>query len=148
MFRCSEEGLATFVFYTAAIALLCFLAFSGCATIGDNELVTELAVEAATAKVLHEHPEWRDKTLLITSAAAEAIDGQVVADLAGVESCVKERINWTELSPEEQALVNVLISEVLRDIEKAFSTQGVKEPAERMIKVKQVLEWVNRAAQR
>lgn len=138
--------------YAVATAILIILALSGCTAfnnvVKNDSLVSQLAVEAATARVLHEHPKWKDETVSITAAAITAIDSRVTTDLASVDSYVKSRINWGRLTPEEQVLVSVLISQVVRNLEDAFLAQGVKVPSEQMIAVRQVLTWISDTAKR
>jgi hypothetical protein len=135
-----------------AIVIVIALAFSGCTAfnnmVKNDALISQLAVEAATARVIHEHPKWKASVVRITDNAIATIDGKVVSDLASIESYVSEQINWARLLPEEQAIVNTLIAHVRINLEDSFRANGVVKPDEQMVQVRQVLQWVSAAVKR
>lgn len=139
-----------FIFFL--IISLTALTFSGCAAfnklVTNNALISQLAVEAATARVIHEHPAWKSETVRITDRAVSVIDGKVVTDLASLEAYVKGQIKWDKLLPEEQAIVSVLISQVRQNLEDSFRAHNVKVPSEQLVGVRQVMVWINEAAKR
>lgn len=128
------------------------IVFSGCNTfnriVKNEALVSQLAVEAATARVLHEHANWKNDVVKITGNAIKLIDGNTEVNLVSVEEYVKGMVNWSRLVPEEQALVSVLISQVVKNLEDGFLSNGVTNPAAQMVQVRQVLEWIRSAAMR
>jgi len=124
----------------------------GCATfnkiVTNNELVMQLATEATTARVIHEHPEWKKPAIEITAGVITAIDARTVVNLEDIEAIVKSRIKWSVLLPEEQALLSTLISEARRGIENSLRSQGNKQPEMELIEVRKLLVWINEAAKR
>ena len=124
----------------------------GCATFNNlvkNEtLMMQLATEAATARVLTEHPTWTKQTISITNNAIAVIDAKAVMDLQSVETYIKGRINWGKMQPEEQALVSALISEVRRNIEDSLTANKITKPELQLVEVRQVLVWINETAKR
>ena len=134
----------------AAVILLLGLA-TGCAKIGrfmnENEALSQITVEAATAHVLYEHPNWKKGTARITAGAMAIIDGKLEMDLASIDTFVRSEINWSRLTPEEQVLVSTLITQVRVDLRDSFLARGLK-PDEQLVVVKQVLGWINGVATR
>lgn len=135
-----------------AAVIILVAALSGCATfnnmVKNDALISQLAVEAATARVLHDHPTWKTATIRITGGAISLIDGKMQADLASVEGYVKEHVDWSRMMPEEQALVSVLISQVVQNLSDSFRAESIVKPEEQMVYVRQVLLWINLAAKR
>jgi len=136
----------------ALILLLLAMALTSCNTfnriVKNEALVSQLAVEAATARVIHEHPGWKNDVVRITGNALTFIDGNAEVNLVSVEEYVKGMVNWSRLVPEEQALVSTLISEVVRNLEDSFRAEHVIEPAAQMIQVRQVVQWISDSAKR
>lgn len=137
------------------IALLLFVVVfvvSGCASIkrlvNDQGLAAQLAVEAATARVLDRHPSWTGQTIVITGEAMRMIAAGTVMDLRSVEAHIKARIRWQSMLPEEQALVSALISAAVDDLDKMFRERGVDKPELRLVEVNKVLGWINETAKR
>ena len=79
----------------AVLAMVVML--SGCAAfnklVTNNMLVSQLAVEAATAHVILAHPDWKAKTISITDSAIVAIDSKATAQLSDVETFIRSRIS-------------------------------------------------------
>ena len=147
-----DERTVIKAFLVAMVMLSMAVVFYGCNTfnriVKNEALVSQLAVEAATARVLHDKPTWKNDAIRITGNALTFIDGNASVNLASVEAYVKGMVNWSRLVPEEQALVSVLISEVVHNLEDSFRAEHVIEPAAQMIQVRQVVLWINEAAKR
>lgn len=122
------------------IALLLVIMLSGCATIQERPLLLELTVRAATARLLHEHPSWREETLRITSTALLLVNQSDAAPLALIEQYVVSQIKWDGLQPEERELIRVLIGAIRQEVE----AHNVEVPSE--VVVAQVLGWIHSAA--
>jgi hypothetical protein len=138
-----------------AVVVICMMVaamLSGCTAfnnlVKNDALITQLAVEAATARTLHEHPQWRAATIRISNDVISVIDGEVVSDLASIEGYVIDQIEWSKMVPEEQALVSVLIGQVRKNLEDSFRANGVKLPEEQLVSVRQLFEWIRAAARR
>jgi hypothetical protein len=134
------------------LTLVLSLSFFGCAAmksfLADDAFTSQLATEAATARVLHEHPEWKQTTLNITTAAMTLIDKKTIIDLAGVEAYVKAHVNWDRLTLEEQALASALISTVRANIEDSLRAKDITEPEKQMVEIHAMLGWINATAGR
>lgn len=135
------------------VVLVLVIALSlGCATfnklVTNNELISQLAVEAATARVLNENPSWRNTTIGISEGAVKAIEASAIVSIGDLENYVRDRVKWYNLSPEEQALVSVLISQTRQNLEDSFRAQKVTNPLNEMIEVKKVMKWINETAKR
>jgi hypothetical protein len=148
-----EDNIAYGLYGVVVIMLAIFaLSMSGCATfnriVTNNELVAQLAVEAATARVIHEHPSWKDATVKITEVVISAIDSKAVVDLASAEVSIKDHIKWSVLVPEEQALVSALISQTVKNLTDSFNARGINDDSSKMVHIRQVLVWWNESAKR
>ena len=149
-----KDDMRAYTIYSGIIVVLCILALelNGCASfnklVTNNELVTQLAVEAATARVLHERPDWTGTTITITNDAISLINKSTVIALSQVEDYVSSEISWKNLTPEEQILVSVLLSTVTKNIEDSFRAQAITNPSAQMIEVKNVLGYINDTAKR
>ena len=137
---------------TALVLLILALVFSGCNTfnriVKNEALVSQLAVERATARVLHKHPEWRESIIKITGNATSLIDSDAEINLASVEEYVKGMVNWSRLMPKEQEIVEEIIAEVVKNLEDSFRAEHITEPLAQMVQVRQVLVWIRSAAER
>jgi hypothetical protein len=135
------------IFIIAMVFIL--MGFTGCAKfMNEHEFTMQLSVEAATARVLHEHPTWVKQTIAIMDGAVAVIDAKTVMDLQSAEAYIKGRINWGKMMPEEQALVSALISEVRRNIEDSLRAKDIVSPELQLVEVRQVLMWINQTAKR
>lgn len=134
------------------LALLVVVLATGCATFNkvvmNDELMSQLSVEASTARVLHEHPDWKNGTIAITERATKAIDSKIVVSLEDLESFIRNQVSWYYMIPEEQALVSTLITQVRKDLESSFLARGVSNPSSKMVEVRKVIQWINETARR
>jgi outer membrane lipoprotein-sorting protein len=137
---------------TILLLLLVAFTISGCATfnkiVTNNALVTQLAVEAATARVLHEHLDWKGKTISITETVISAIDNKTMTDLGSIELFIPSQISWRSLTPEEQALISVLISQAKQNLLDSYRAQHIENPLAQLVQVRQMLTWIHDAAAR
>lgn len=137
-----------FVLIILAFAVL----VTGCATfnnmVKNDALISQLAVESATARVINDHPLWKDKAIEIVDAAINAIDSRSVVELGILESYVRSRVSWSRLLPEEQALVSALISQTRKNLEDSFLARGIDDPGLELVEVRQVLVWIRDTAKR
>lgn len=124
--------------------------FSSCATfnklVTNDALIMQLAVQDATAHVIAKHPEWKQQIANISQSGMDAIDSKTVITLSAVESYVKGKINTAAMTPEDQALVSVLLTTVEGNLSDSFNAHGVTDPASQLVEVRQVLEWINNQA--
>ena len=134
------------------LVVLAMVMVTGCATFNkvvmNDSLVSQLAVEAATARVLYAHPMWAHQTVLITSAAIAAIDKRTVISLGDMDAFVRAHISWSKLMPEEQALLSAILSNVRQNLEDSFRAKGVQDINSKMIAIREVMQWINLAAKR
>lgn len=148
----TKEIKLTTQVYTVFALIILLLALSGCAAfnnlVKNNELAMQLATEAATARVIHEHPAWKAPAVKITADAMTLIDSGAVVELSAVETYVKGSVNWGSMLPEEQALVSALITQVRVNLEDSFHAQGIVDAAKQMVEVRKTLGWMNAAAGR
>lgn len=148
----TKEIKLTTQVYTVFALIILLLALSGCAAfnslVKNNELTMQLATEAATARVIHEHPEWKTQTVRITADAMSLIDTGAVVELVAVETYIKGQINWVAMLPEEQALVSTLITQVRANLESSFLADGIIDPGLQLVEVRKTLGWMNAAAGR
>lgn len=150
--KIEKEDAAAYGIYAIIALVVLTLALAGCATfnriVTNNELTVQLATEAATARVIHEHPSWKAQTVSIIGDAIGLIDSSALVQLDSVEAYVKDHIPWNKLMPEEQALVSILITQVRKNIEDTFRARAVTDPLQQMVEVRKVLGWINDAARR
>jgi hypothetical protein len=147
-----KEDFMAYGFYLL-IAIVAFsVGLSGCAAfnnlVKNDALISQLAVEASTARVIHEHPDWQVDAVRITDSAISVIDGNVASDLASIGGYIESQVHWESMLPEEQAIVGTLIAHARQNLEDSFRANGVMKPAEQMVQVRQVLQWINQAARR
>ncbi|MCF6265244.1 MAG: hypothetical protein L3J57_01710 [Desulfuromusa sp.] len=130
------------------IMLLTGTLLSGCANWQSNldDPMTELVVRATTARVLAEHPGWTGSTVAISGNALMMIDGDPLTSLDALQQSVVDQIDWHSLVPEEQALLQVLITRVRVRLEEKLGETGMTDPGQYMLPVKQLLLWINQTA--
>jgi hypothetical protein len=119
---------------------------SGCKTNDQDELALQLVVKAATARLLYEHPEWKDQTISITKNAIAVIDNDPNATIQIITTFVISKINENKLLPEEQALVSVFVDMVSSSIQEYLNSKGIVDNAQQMQIVRKVLVWINETA--
>jgi hypothetical protein len=126
------------------------VSMQGCAIttalIDDHTLIAELAVRAATGRVLEEHPDWTEQTYHITGDAIQLLSDDDTTSLAGLQQFVVEKIPWDKMTPEEQALLTTLITAVRLQVEQSLADRGVIAPGETTIRAAMVLTWINQTA--
>lgn len=136
----------------AIVSFAAFAVLSGCAAfnkmVTNDALITQLAVESATARVIHEHPTWKLNAVNVTGAAIVLIDSSATVQIKDVEKFVRANIPWNNLLPEEQAILSALITQTTNNLNDSFRSQGVVDPGKQMVEVKQVLQWIHDAANR
>lgn len=122
----------------------------GCSGIGQiferHEAGLELVVRATAGRILTANPLWVAPTVLITAEALALLDDDPLVSLADLEQSVVARVDWTQLTPEEQALLRTLISGVRQDLEEHFRQQGISDPSATAVHAAQVLNWINQSA--
>lgn len=142
----------TVIAYSLIALIIIAAALPGCAAfnrlVNENEFTMQLATEAATARVLHEHPFWKWQVISITDDALLLIDAKKLVELGDVENYIKGKIHWTAMMPEEQALVSALISQVSKNIEDTLRSKNVTNPWAKLVEVRKVLGWINAVAKR
>ena len=134
-----------------ALLIVCGLftfLLSGCAAWQSSvdDPMTELVVRATTARVLAEHPGWTSSTVTITGNALMMIDGDPLTSLEALQESIIAQIDWNSLMPEEQALLQILISRVRVRLEERLGESGVGNPGQYLLPVKQILLWINQTA--
>jgi hypothetical protein len=148
--KIAKEDKMAYTLYLCIALIAVALASAGCATfnrlVQNDALLMQLSTQAATARVLHEHPGWRDDVIDVTSASMAVIDAKVVVDLQSVETFVKGKIDWTAMRPEEQALVTALMSEVRKNIEDSLRAKSIKQPELQLVEVRTFLGWIRETA--
>ncbi len=123
---------------------------SGCSMAGriaNDDIAAQLVVRAAAGRVLDQRPDWTEATYRITGELIELVRSEPHVSLAGLEEAVIDRVNWNELTPEDQAILQVLISAARTDLEVALEKRGVSEPGETKIAMQRVLGWINQSAE-
>ncbi len=126
------------------------LSMTGCTKVkaffGNNEALVQLTTEAATARVIHDHPQWKEPIANISAAAISAIDTGAITDLNSVSAFAISKIDMSKLTPEERVLVSMVISQITAIIIDDLKKNGSYDPASMLVEVRQVLGWVNTAA--
>lgn len=139
-------------FILAFIVIIVIVSLMGCASfnrmVKNNELVSQLAWEAATGRVLYEHPEWTSRTVAITDALLVLIDSKSMTSIDGVMPYVMDRVPWQKLQPEEQAALSAILSEGQRELRAMVSTKNITGSDQEMVGVRQVIVWINETAKR
>jgi hypothetical protein len=112
----------------------------------NNNPIAELVVRATTARTLSEHPDWAEKTFLITKEAIKMINTDKNVTVGGLKEFVIAEIEWDGLLPEEQALLVVLIDRSAENLGIKFAEQEVGSSQEKLIPVREFLVWINETA--
>ena len=128
----------------AAVAL-----FSGCAAQQweKHELTIQLAVRAATARLLHEKPTWVKPCYRITSEAIKLVDAQTIINVDQLVVYVMREIPWDDLLPEERTLLELTIEIVAQEIRNYLAEQNLEDPGAVALQVQLILTWINQTAE-
>ncbi len=134
--------------WIVGLMLLAMTPMSGCTALqrGDNDPMAELVVRATTARLLAEHPTWTGSTILITGNALMMIDGDPLTSLDDLQQAIVDQIDWGSLVPEEQALLQILITRIRTRLEDSLTEKGMTSPGQYLMPVKQLLLWINQTA--
>jgi len=127
------------------VYLLTVIFVVGCSLpkFSEKSYLLELAVRAASARFIDEHKTWVDEVYAITKDAIKLIESDVNIDLKELDKFVISSIPWEKLTPEEQAIINLLLGEVKLAIEEKLKLDGFTTPEDVKIVVVEVLTWVN-----
>ena len=129
--------------FIASIMIGMFM-FTGCAMITElskEPILVQYAIQKAVRVFLGGKPHiWAQKTYDITTKAIEELDRDYVITVGSLKSHVKEQINWNELYPEDQMIVNLLIDSIETEINGMIAAEELPEDVE--MKMKEVLIWV------
>jgi hypothetical protein len=132
-----------------AILLSSVILMTGCAKINkvvtENEVIAELAVIAATSRVLTNNPQWTDRTVKITGVAISLIEKDKLLDMVDLQSFILNEIQWSTLTAEETAILMTLIDAAIARIEASLEKAG-KNPAKELLVAEKVLGWINMTA--
>ncbi len=135
--------------WVAGLVVAVFLV--GCAALqpgARHEVALELAVKAATARVLHEHPAWQPEVLRIADGALDLVADEAATPLGLLEAYVVTEIPWGQLLPEEQEIARLALRLIRQETENYLAAQGIEQPAELRVAVARVLGWVREVAAR
>lgn len=129
--------VSLFVF---AIGLL----LSACTAIESNPVTARLAVVYASLKVIESAPisqqaARRARIHQIALDAKTLISGEAVT-IALLEAAIRDRVDFTKLSPADTALADALIDMVMQELQNRVGT-GLLDPAQ-VLAVNTVLDWV------
>lgn len=116
---------------------------SACSTTGGqpSNATTELLVQYATLKVIANNPERAQRVVTIAQQALDQLsDPTASVTVALIENAVRSQIHWEKLDPADTLLANALIS-MVHDELVARVGDGLL-PADKLVQVKAVLEWV------
>lgn len=123
----------------------------GCAALqpgARHEVALELAVKAATGRVLHENPAWKSEVLRIADGALALVGRDDTTALGLLEEYVVAEIPWAKLLPEEQELARLSLRLIRQETQNYLAAQGIDDPAELRVAVARVLGWVREVAGR
>lgn len=132
------------------VGLLLGPVVSGCAVMRKAEehpVLTELAVRAAVGSVLDGRPAWIEPTTQITAAAIQLLTSDDQVTLSGLEVYVLQQIPWTDLAPEDEELLLVLIRAIRDETELYLQQKGITEPGQTALSIAKVLGWINQTAE-
>lgn len=123
--------------------LLLLLAGCSLAKFNENKPLIQLTVQAATARVLHERPAWKDNVEKISAQAMAYVNGTDEVSVDGLAEYVKAQIPWNEMLPEEQAVAVTLLGVVQSEIERALAGRGVRTPGDTKVVVGEIVGWIH-----
>lgn len=124
---------------------------SGCSAIkviDERPVLSEFVVRVAVGRVLDEHPAWAQPAQRLSAAAIRVInesDDEVA--LPELQTFISTQIPWDALTPEEAALLQVLIASVAEEIRSSLARQGEIAPEEIKVRAATVLGWINQVAE-
>jgi hypothetical protein len=113
----------------------------------DHPALMELAVKASVSRVLAENPQWVNGAYDISESALILVNSSTETTLALLEEHVIKEIPWTEITPEEEILLRVLITAIKQEISNYLEKRGIDLNEERVVYIAQVMLWVNQTAE-
>jgi hypothetical protein len=136
-------------FLTSALCALCLLCGSlllpGCTTAGrpDTMLIAQVAVTYGVGKVLENNPDYAGRVAAIAAEVGKAAGGEA-STVSAVMQLARTKIDWSELTPADATLVNLLLITVEVELTKRVEA-GVLSP-EKALLVQEVAGWIENAA--
>ncbi|MFL0802434.1 MAG: hypothetical protein K6L81_01865 [Agarilytica sp.] len=104
--------------------LLCLvvMASAACSTLNKLDSTSQLVVQYATVKFIHNTEDPEDSTERAERIIEIATEGQRLFSertlpISGIERLIRGQIDWHKLDAADAVLVNALISQVVEDIE-------------------------------
>lgn len=135
-------------FVTAAVA--CFFLL-GCQSLKNQEMGLNLAVNVAVVRAIEteDDPAKREqrveRVLELTGRALEMLD-EDDAVIGVVYERIMQEIRWEKLSPQDQTLLRLLISNVASSVQERINAKLID--ADKITTVKTAVTWVQQSAER
>jgi hypothetical protein len=114
--------------------------------IQENPVVAEVIFKSATSRVLAEKPDWAGPMRDIAAVAIDVVDGDEFISLDELEVYARQQVPWDVLTIEEQILVDVLISAIKAEVNKAVKDSEISGDAG--VQTVQILYWIHDTAAR
>lgn len=133
------------------VALLSAIAFlmSGCSTIGkavdSGDIRAELAVLYATEKVIDGKATRAKRVISLVNEARDFVAQEDSVTIKLLDTEIKSKINWDNLSPADRVLVNAVLIRARERLETEIG-EGVLADNQK-VRVTKVLEWIERSAE-
>lgn len=117
--------------------------FQACQTTTQT-LVTQIAVQLATERVVKNDPVKAAKAVAIARQIEELAAGDEATTLDALFLLVNTRIDWLRLTPAEATGVSLLLGAVRTELETRMSAGEI--PVDQLWRVALVAAWIRQAA--
>lgn len=127
-------------------ALIAILLLTACSVppLENGDKLLEFTVRAVAARTFTENPTW---TLAAKTIAHQLRTADVEVEVGRLREAVFERIPFEALTPEETALIHMLVSTLEARIVERLRDKGISAPEQTRAYLSEVLLWVEQTAQ-
>jgi outer membrane lipoprotein SlyB len=128
-------------------ALLLAFSLTGCAMLDGNSLTASTAVQIGTIRLIQaadDPAERAEDIIVIVDLVNEQIDGDAITTVSSAGDAVRGFIDYSQLGPYEQILLDSLISAVQARLLEEVGSGELDEQS--VIRVKNFLSYARQAA--
>lgn len=111
-----------------------------CSAVQEREPLAEIAVQAATIRVIDNDSEKAQRVITIASQVWQAASDDPQPTVDALIALARAEIRWDRLDPAETNLVNLLLLRTRSELEDKFPDNLIPEDAR--VTVRTIAEWV------
>ena len=128
--------------------IIALFLFTGCATMDNfmsdlnkNRVLKKALIQSTIRHFLGDKPvKWARSIYIVTEDAIEKVEHNLIVNIDGLETHVKEKINFSSLYASDQIIIQELINNIKADLVAGLQSGQIVDT---QIYLKSMLIWIN-----